>query len=179
MTTDRTQRGRTKLHPIAALATLLLLAPVALFAGVDTKRAEGVDFAKFTTFRWKSDASPVGPDLDRQLRAAAREGFAKKGLREAKPGEAADLVLTYNAGAADQLVADIDVDLSWWGGFYLAPGGRSTVRAGILFSFAEAESGRVVWAGWVVKSGNNANALQVMRKRAPSWAKKIAETYPR
>ena len=147
-------------------------------AGVKTNSVPGTDFSKYTTYRWKVAAGPGAPDLDRQLRAAAEEQLAKEGLKKvAGDGEAADLEIAYNAGTVDILVAGIDVVAGWWGDLIGVPGTDSNVTGGLMYVFNDAATGQVVWTGLIVKRGTTVNAAQVMKKRAPKWAKQILAAY--
>jgi hypothetical protein len=93
-------------------------------------------------------------------------------------GEPADMELRYNAGAADALVAGLDIAAGYWGDLVGIPGSHSTVRGGMVFLLENPENGEVFWAGWIVKEGTTMSAPQVMRKRAPKWAKQILSRYP-
>ena len=93
----------------AVAVSLLLIVVTAAAAGavrVKTQIAPGADLSNRVTYRWDKPVGPGPEGLDGKLRAAAEKTMAKRGLRKAAEGDAkVDLVLSYNVGAADQLVS--------------------------------------------------------------------------
>jgi hypothetical protein len=162
---------------LAGLAALVLAVPAA--AKLRTKQADGVDLAKFETYRWSGAKTAVAPDLDRQLRKAADETLAERGLRLAGAEEEADLELAYIVGTADMLSAGIRVEADWWGSLWAVPAGESYTSAGLGWYLTDLESGRVVWAGaWTQKSTNDYGSMTA-RKQAPENTRKILSKYPK
>ncbi len=147
-------------------------------AKVKTKHDPKADFEGFHTYRWLVAEGPAASDLDGLLRAAAEAELGARGLRRAAEGEQADLVLAYNAGYADHLVAGFKVNMAWWGQLVAVPGGDSNVTAGLVFLLTRPEGGEPVWSGWLIQRGTTENALMVIRQRAPSYARKILSNYP-
>ena len=162
-----------------AASLLLLLAAAAQAAGIETKAAPGVDFSSFSTYRWEKAEGPGAPDFDRVLRNAADDELGEKGLRKVDGDQEADLLLRYNAGTVDSLVAGIAVTAGWWGDLIAYPAGESRTTGGLVMILSAAKSGEVVWTGWKVQRGTNVNAPMVMRDSAPKWARQILDKYPR
>lgn len=165
-------------HLTLAVSLLLLFAAAAEAASIETKAAPGVDFASFSTYRWEKAEGPGAPDFDRVLRNAADAELAKQGLRKVGDDQEADLLLRYNAGTVDSLVAGIAVTAGWWGDLIAYPAGESRTTGGLVMILSAAKSGEVVWTGWKVQRGTNVNAPMVMRDRAPKWARQILGKYP-
>ena len=163
---------------LTVLALCLFSGALAQAAKVKTESDPKADFTAFHTYRWKTAAGPGPAELDGPIRGAAKATLSERGLTEAKEGEAADLVLEYNAGFADQLAAGFAVSVDWWGDLVLVPGGDSNITAGLVFLMKRAEGGEPVWTGWLVQRGTNENALIVLRERAPKYARKILSSYP-
>jgi len=169
---------RRSLVPLATLALALALAAPADAKRAGTHRDEGTDFTRFQTYRWQQAEGPAAADLDHQIRAVADEELKKKGLRRVAIGEAADLEVRYNAGTADQLVSGVMVTADWWGSLVAIPAADSYATGGISFIVAEVATDKVIWTGWKVAKGTTADAMLVMRKRAPKYAREIVSKYP-
>ena len=160
---------------------LLLAVAVSGAAGaakIQSKQDPKADFTAFHTFQWRLAEGPGGSEIDGPIRAAAEKTLAERGLRRAATGEAADLVLEYNVGLGDQLTAGFAVTADWWGQLVAVPAAASRVTAGLLFLLTRTLGGDPVWAGWLVESGNNDQALMVMRDRAPKYTKRVLSRYP-
>jgi len=160
------------------LPGLLAGATVLEAAKVRTQHDPKADFSSFQTYRWQKAEGPGGPELDGPVRAAANKELAERGLRLVAEGEKADLLLAYNAGFADVLVAGFSLTVDWWGQMVAVPGGDSNVSAGLLFLMTRPEGGEPVWAGALIVRGTTESALQIMRDRAPKYARKILSNYP-
>jgi hypothetical protein len=165
-----------------SLSSFLLLAVLgSTFAGaakIETKQDPKADFKSFHTFTWRFAEGPGGSEIDGPIRAAAESALAERGLSRAAADEKADLVLEYNVGLGDALTAGVAVTADWWGQLVAIPAASSRVTAGLLFLLTRAEGGEPVWGGLLVESGNNDQALLVMRDRAPKYAKRILSRYP-
>lgn len=160
------------------IPALLASATVLEAAKVRTQFDPKADFSTFHTYRWQVAEGPGSPELDGPVRAAANKELAARGLKLVGEGEKADLVLAYNAGFADMLVAGFALTVDWWGQMVAVPGGDSNVSAGLLFLMTRPEGGEPVWAGALIERGTTENALRVMRDRAPKYARKILSNYP-
>jgi hypothetical protein len=164
--------------PLLILLSLLFAGASLCQAGVEVRHDSKADFSSFHTFGWLRAEGPSPPDLDGQLRAAAVEELAKRGLRPVKEGETPDLLLAYNAGYGDILVAGLSIEAGYYGNLVGVPGGDSNVTAGILFYMTRPDSDVPVWTGWLVKRATTEGALPMLRKRAPGYARKILAKYP-
>lgn len=164
--------------PLLFLLSILFAGATLCEAGVEVRHDSKADFSTFHTFGWLRAEGPSPPDLDGQLRAVAVEELGKRGLRPVREGETPDLLLAYNAGYSDILVAGLSLDAGHYGWFYAVPGGDSNVTAGILFYMTRPGSEDPVWAGWLVKRATTEGALPMLRKRAPGYARKILAKYP-
>ena len=163
---------------LSLLVIGLCIAAVAEAAKIKTKNDPSVDYSSFHTYRWKFPSGPTARDVDGPIRAAAVEELAKKGLRLAADGEEPDLLLEYNAGLADQLVAGVSATVGWYGEFFLYPEGASIITAGVLFLFTDPETSKPIWAGWLMQRGTNEDAAMVMRRSAPKFTRKVLSRYP-
>ena len=165
---------------LSALAVLLLAGATAAAAkGIETKKDPGTDFTKLHTFAWRLEKGPSPEDLDHMIRRAAESALKERGLVLVKEGEKPDLLLEYNAGLSDLLVAGFDVTVDWWGSLVAVPGSDSNVTAGIVFLLTTPADGKAVWAGWLVQRATTENAGIVLRQRAPKYTRKILERYPK
>jgi hypothetical protein len=168
--------------PAFALSLLFLLLGTgpARAAEVRTGHEPGYDFSRVKTYRWATEkGGAMDPGLDRRIRAEVTKGLAAKGLRQLPPGEEpADVLLRYNVGAADGLVAGNVVSVGWYGDLIAVPGARSDVRAGLLLEMLEPESGKLLWGATYIMRGNTPQALQVMADRAERAVRGVLKKYP-
>lgn len=164
---------------MTALLLAMLGASTAMAAKTGSEKDPATDFTKFRTYAWKTAAGPSAEDVDGRIRKAANEELKKKGLRLAGEGEKPDLLLQYNAGFADTLVAGFSITAGWWGDLVAIPGAETNVRAGIVFLFTRPDDGEGVWTGWLVQEATTENALPILRDRAPKYAKRVLARYPK
>ncbi len=156
-----------------------LLATAAQAAKVQVRSDPDTDLSAFRTYSWRLSEGPGDEILDREIRQAADEMLSDKGLQriETSSGEA-DLLIDYVVGGADLLRSGWIVEVDWWG-FALTPGGRSSVEAGLLMILRNKSTDKPVWGGQILVRGNTPQALEVMRKRAGKYTKKLLKKYPK
>lgn len=164
-----------------ALSALLLFAAAAplVAAKVRTGHDSTFDFSAVHTYRWKADEGPApNEELDRRIRLQADEELAKKGLKRAGEGEAADVLLVYSVGSADMLVAGRTAVVGWYGDIWVVGAARSRMSGGILIEMQKPEDGQAVWGASWVQTGNNPDTLMLLVQDAERAVKKALARYP-
>jgi hypothetical protein len=172
------------LQRCAAFGVCLLAASAAAALDVRTSHTEGVDFASYRTWSWKTMERAAdhplaeGSALDRRIRAAVERELAEKGMSRTE--ESPDLWVTYDGVVmAEYGVGGVHVDYGpvAWVGYTAAEMGEAFQRGMLSLSFADGASGETVWRGFATNVDRQPSP-ETMARRAEKAIGRMLRDYP-
>jgi hypothetical protein len=167
----------------------LLTAAIAM-AGmkVKTERWQGADLSSYETYTWRTGhdagsghALAEGSRLSARLQEIGDELLAEHGL-ERSPDEESDLWIRYTGVAEEMLqIEGTERDLGGisWVGDPHAHSMMSYKRGTLLVEIIDAESEKVIWAGWATDVIPSLPDPEKVGKKAEKAMRKILKELPK
>ena len=175
---------------IRMVFAIALLAISAFAQDVRYNFADGVDFAKYKSFKWVQikGADPVDQITDGQLKSAVNAELAKKGLNMTE-AETADLFVGYQVSLGQEKEST-SFDSGWgygpgWGrGWYGGGGGISTTTTSTIvigqvdLDLYDPADKKLVWRGTATKTLDMKAKPEKRAKNLQKGVAKLLKNYP-
>lgn len=172
----------------AVVGFAMLLAAGLILAGepVEVRAKSGVDFSRYASYAWAAREGLVadhplaeGSPLDVEIKNAADRTLAAKGFARLDRGMSPDLLINYVGVARDVLETEgVTKSLGkgvQWIGDPNAHAVRSYREGTLVFEVVDAESGEMVWSGWVIELAADVAKL---RAKAEKATRKVFKHFP-
>ena len=155
------------MKPLCRLAvTVATLVSISCQASIPTHHEydSSAPFRTYKTFAWVDERAMIrsfevatvqlGPFLDREIREAVDRNLLEKGYVKRKPGENADLVVSFSVGTRERI--QVDSYPSTYGYRYRRTGPwvsdvRTYTEGTLAIDFFDRGTKEAVWHGWARK----------------------------